>query len=1140
MRTQGNTKTGDHVQLYHVEYSQDGVTYITTGETMRGLNGNIKVARLFRDIFTARYVRILPLTWFGHIELRADVLLCACPSGQFMGELLPADAAPDEEEGFRIFRLDVTGSTDAHTWCIKELRLFNGVKRLGTRPSGASASSFRNPAGPGQAFDDLSNNNLGQYCSAVGENTGWIQYSFNSTVEVSSYMIEEIDIGGRIKNQQNPTMWRLLASNGGDSWTILDTQGEGHSPQSWNGRGERKIFLASGAAKEADRASAAQSTLGSQVVHRPNVGGGRTYNFLDLDMKFRGSGRVTKWKFESARAGTNMRLQVWRPSVGTANHFTLLCENYVTSTIGHNELVISDEDACRFARGDVVGWWVAEELIKWGKTGDDHQIRWQYTHHPPTVAKQIGFGGADTRSYSIEATAIYDDATVSVCSECGNHIDGEYRCAAGDHTSGNICDGSTQFDSQTCDRCPNQFGMGMPNYQCAANYFKTGSVCTDGWNNTQTCQSCGNSSLGYGCPVDHYQTGGHCDGAGTTNTQSCAPCTDSCPGSKSLGPRCDGSTAVDRECREVDIVTSAHRVWIGESVVKQGASECFEVTLSVLDLGSAKFMPMAIFGEIPAPCDDDHGSAKQKNWDKFHLKFERGRFYSATALPGQTVLMEMMRTEGGAQTKISKRLRTKCGCMDYPALAAAKNCSTVVGCDEVSCLPAEEGAAHSQPLDCVSTVAPDLASENFHWRTDSTGRPGGFSVTQREGTMLFRWTDSSQCETAFEITRDGTSFADDFLHDSEQTCGQTVEPEAIYDDLRVSLDSTSGYRLPGTPHQYCIAAVATVGAGAAANAYASNSACVNVRVKMESIILGSVLMKSEPHLGVPGVVVSYRVHSTGETKSVTSGPNGEFKLHFLLDTASQAEAVTLFYSKISEGFHHLFDCAGLSCGPGTDANGIPYPPARQTITVEHMQLARPLEVFETSSVSFSGKVSFPQIDSPYATVRGGAIPTGWPWGQHIAAQCYLSDIEVCLLDFTSNEVMVCAVTEKDGSYSLNAPVGMHVYARVTSSRNSEEHYVRSASSKVDDMAVRSGFVTAKIVGKHNVIESTEGDKYNTMRAKEESDESVGTVFTPNSNREIFFIDPHQPDIWRGESKIPPFVTLPPAPFRRCNLLLGDN
>ena len=189
----------------------------------------------------------------------------------------------------------------------------------------------------------------------------------------------------------------------------------------WNAHiSMRAGVLVCDSGEKADRASAAQSTLGSQVVHRPNVGGGRTYNFLDLDMKFRGSGRVTKWKFESARAGTNMRLQVWRPSVGTANHFTLLCENYVTSTIGHNELVISDEDACRFARGDVVGWWVAEELIKWGKTGDDHQIRWQYTHHPPTVAKQIGFGGADTRSYSIEATAIYDDLIDQIDGEEGD------------------------------------------------------------------------------------------------------------------------------------------------------------------------------------------------------------------------------------------------------------------------------------------------------------------------------------------------------------------------------------------------------------------------------------------------------------------------------------------------------------------------------------------------------------------------------------------------------------------------------------------------------------------------------------------------------------------------------------------------
>ena len=298
--------------------------------------------------------------------------------------------------------------------------------------------------------------------------------------------------------------------------------------------------------------------------------------------------------------------------------------------------------------------------------------------------------------------------------------------------------------------------------QCAVNYFKTGAACEDGRTNTQTCESCAgkNSTLGYGCPMDQYRTGGLCDGAGITNTQTCAPCRDSCPDQQSLGPRCDGSTIVDRECREVDVVTSSHRVWIGESVAKQGAdAECFQVTLSKLDLGSAKFVPMDIFGERPVSCDDDHDSASKTDWDKYHLKFERGVFYSATALPGQTILMEMLRTEGGVQTKISKHLRTKCGCMDRPALATAKKCNetSVADCHEVSCVPAEEGAADSRPLDCVSTVAEDLTSENFHWITDSSGKPGGFTIAQHEGKMLFRWSDSSQCETAFEITRRGPS-----------------------------------------------------------------------------------------------------------------------------------------------------------------------------------------------------------------------------------------------------------------------------------------------------------------------------------------------------------------------------------------------
>lgn len=73
----------------------------------------------------------------------------------------------------------------------------------------------------------------------------------------------------------------------------------------------------------------------------------------------------------------------------------------------------------------------------------------------------------------------------------------------------------------------------------------------------------------YGCPVDSYRTGGQCDGTMHVNTQTCAPCRSSCPNGQNLGPRCDGSTSEDRECRDVDISTSSHRVWIGERVDQQ-------------------------------------------------------------------------------------------------------------------------------------------------------------------------------------------------------------------------------------------------------------------------------------------------------------------------------------------------------------------------------------------------------------------------------------------------------------------------------------------------------------------------------------------------------------------------------------------
>ena len=81
--TQGDPETGDHVQTYNVEYSLDGVTFMGTDQIMRSSNGDIKVARLFRDVFTARYVRILPATWYGHIALRAGASAHIYTAGLF-------------------------------------------------------------------------------------------------------------------------------------------------------------------------------------------------------------------------------------------------------------------------------------------------------------------------------------------------------------------------------------------------------------------------------------------------------------------------------------------------------------------------------------------------------------------------------------------------------------------------------------------------------------------------------------------------------------------------------------------------------------------------------------------------------------------------------------------------------------------------------------------------------------------------------------------------------------------------------------------------------------------------------------------------------------------------------------------------
>ena len=57
------------------------------------------------------------------------------------------------------------------------------------------------------------------------------------------------------------------------------------------------------------------------------------------------------------------------------------------------------------------------------------------------------------------------------------------------------------------------------------------------------------------------------------------------------------------------------------------------------------------------------------------------------------------------------------------------------------------------------------------------------------------------------------------------------------------------------------------------------------------------------------------------------------------------------------------------------------------------------EMFELSSVEFSGVVSFPAV-KPYAVVRGAKAPVRWPWPKSDesspAVVCPLAKAEVCL------------------------------------------------------------------------------------------------------------------------------------------------
>ena len=169
-----------------------------------------------------------------------------------------------------------------------------------------------------------------------------------------------------------------------------------------------------------------------------------------------------------------------------------------------------------------------------------------------------------------------------------------------------------------------------------------------------------------------------------------------------------------------------------------------------------------------------------------------------------------------------------------------------------------------------------------------------------------------------------------------------------------------------------------------------------------------------------------------------------------LPAGTSEHSITVAFSKTSGTTAHSFDCAGQLCGGLEDDGTTARPVAEKALSVKHMDLVRTMEIFDESTVPFSGRVFFPTV-AAYTIDRGAAHPTVWPWSDSdesgsIYEPCYYAGAKVCLRDAASDGNIVCATTAADGTYSMGAPVGLNLIAAV-SLRGGTEVFSRTDASR---------------------------------------------------------------------------------------------
>ncbi|EGD80412.1 hypothetical protein PTSG_11057 [Salpingoeca rosetta] len=299
----------------------------------------------------------------------------------------------------------------------------------------------------------------------------------------------------------------------------------------------------------------------------------------------------------------------------------------------------------------------------------------------------------------------------------------------------------------------------------------------------------------------------------------------------------------------------------------------------------------------------------------------------------------------------------------------------------------------------------DVSADSYERVTVSdTGVSGSYLLATGIDACTELCSESSSCEIVFA----GDGFC--AMANTMQTT--SVSPSSYHESLIIrSQKHRYVGSAPGSYKQYCVAATNPI--DYTALGYYSTRTCADLQIEWETFVRGRILVDSGSiDLAVEDVRVDISIGTKYSTTRFTD-EDGYFEvLVSSPDLYDIRQTMTLSFSKTSGEVGHTFSCGGMAC-------------TEMTLQVEHLRFDYEVEVRDTTSVPFSGRV----------TIQG-TEHQGYPDG------CPLRDVEVCLYDrIDGGKELVCATTDSQGYYTAAAVIGSSVYV-IVSYGNSSHSFQR--------------------------------------------------------------------------------------------------